>query len=134
VKIAISINGDNPNPLFDPRFGRAQAFCIFDTDTAAYQIYDNSAVTAAGGAGVMAAQSVVEHGVEAVISGSFGPNAYEALAAANIKMLVLPDGVGLTVQDVIEKFGAGELTETQAPSHKGHHGRASGAGRGRGAR
>ncbi len=132
MKIAISTNGSNLDALFDPRFGRAQAFCIVDTDTEDYQVIDNSAVSASGGAGVMAAQTIAQHGAEVVISGAFGPNAFEALAAANIKMLVLSGGTSLTIQDVIEKYKAGELSETQAPSHQGHHGRGSGGGRRRG--
>jgi len=131
VKIAISINGSDLNALFDPRFGRAQAFCIVDSESADYQIFSNAAVAASGGAGVAAAQFVAEYRVDAVISGSYGPNAYETLSAANIKMYTLAGGGELNIQDVIEKFSAGELGEPQVPDHEGFHGRGRGFGGGR---
>ena len=131
MKIAISINGSDLNALFDPRFGRAQAFCIVDIESADYQIFSNSAVAASGGAGVAAAQFVAKHHVDAVISGSFGPNAYDTLSAANIKMYILSGGTGSNIQDVIEKFAAGELGEPQAPNHEGYHGQGRGSGGGR---
>jgi predicted Fe-Mo cluster-binding NifX family protein len=131
VKIALSINGNDLNALFDPRFGRAQAFCIVDTESADYQIFSNAAVAASGGAGVAAAQFVADKQVDAVISGSFGPNAYDTLAAANIKMYSLPGGAGLKIQDIIEKFAAGEMGEPQSPNHGGYHGRGRGSGGGR---
>ena len=131
MKIALSINGNDLNALFDPRFGRAQAFCIVDTESADYQIFSNAAVAASGGAGVAAAQFVADKQVDAVISGSFGPNAYNTLSAANIKMYTLKGRGELKIQDVIEKFAAGELDEPQAPDHEGFHGRGRGSGGGK---
>jgi predicted Fe-Mo cluster-binding NifX family protein len=132
VKIAISINGSDLNAPFSPRFGRAAAFCIVDSESDEYQVYENSAISASGGAGVMAAQFVVDHDADVVISGAYGPQAYETLAAAGAKMYTLSGNASFSIRDVLGKFYKGELQEIQAPTHGGHHGHGRRGGRGRG--
>ena len=130
MKIAISINGNDLNAPFSPRFGRAAAFCIVDSENNEYQVYENSANSTSGGAGVMAAQFVVDCGANVVISGAFGPQAYETLAAAAAKMFTLSGNENFSIRDVLGKYYRGELQEVQAPTHGGHHGRGGGRGRG----
>jgi predicted Fe-Mo cluster-binding NifX family protein len=77
-------------------------------------------VNAAGGAGSQAAQFVAQQGADAVISGDFGPNAYIALAAAEIKMYL--HGPSRTAREAIANFNAGMLEQVQAPTGAGHHG------------
>ena len=45
------------------------------------------------------------------MSGKMGPNAYEALKAAGVGMFLAPPGI--TVQEALEKFKAGSLSEMQ---------------------
>jgi predicted Fe-Mo cluster-binding NifX family protein len=87
MNIAISITAASLDALPEPRFGRAAAFMLVDTDTGQRQIVANPAVDAPGGAGVRAAECIVQHGAEAVISGSFGPKASDVLSAAGISMI-----------------------------------------------
>jgi len=67
VKIAISATGPTLDAEVDSRFGRCQYFIIADTETEEFEALDNSSATAAGGAGISAAQMIVGKGVEAVL-------------------------------------------------------------------
>ena len=76
MKIAISATGLTLEDEVDPRFGRCQHFIVADTETKEFEALDNSSATAAGGAGISAAQMIAGKGVEAVLTGNCGPNAY----------------------------------------------------------
>jgi predicted Fe-Mo cluster-binding NifX family protein len=122
MKLAISISNNSLNAAFDPRFGRAAAFCIVDTETGEWESFENPALSASGGAGVQASQFVAEHGAQAVASGAFGPNAFDTLAAAEVEMYLAPGNEVRTAAKVLEMFKAGQLTKANAATHEGHHG------------
>ncbi len=75
----------------------------FDTETKQWEGFLNSGVSQSGGAGVAAAQFVVDKGAEVVISGDFGPNASRAFEAAGIGMQRFTDSTK-TVQEAVEQF------------------------------
>ena len=122
MKLAISISGNSLNSPFDARFGRAAAFCIVDTETGDWQAFDNPALSASGGAGVQASQFVAKHAAQAVVSGAFGPNAFDTLAAAEIEMYLAPGNDAYTAAEILEMFKAGQLAKAEAATHAGHHG------------
>lgn len=122
MKLAISISGKTLDAPFDARFGRAAAFCIVDTETDVWQVFDNPALSASGGAGVQAAQFVAGQGANAVISGAFGPNAFDTLAAVGIELYLAPGDESYTAAEILEMFRAGELARAETATHKGHHG------------
>jgi len=131
MKIAISANGQNLDAEVDPRFGRCQYFIIADTETEEFEALDNSSATAAGGAGISAAQMIVKKGVEAVLTGNCGPNAHQVLSPAGIKVIT---GVSGKVKDAIAEYKLGTYTAAQqanVPDHFGMGGN-SGMGMGRG--
>jgi predicted Fe-Mo cluster-binding NifX family protein len=94
-----------------------------------FEAISNMASGAMGGAGIQAAQTVVSRGVKVLITGNVGPNAFQALSAAGIKIVI---GAFGTVREVVEKYKRGELKETGAPTVGGHFGMGMGRGRGRG--
>lgn len=104
--------------LIDPRFGRCAYLIVVNLDTLEWEAHANPGVGASGGAGTQAAQFVAQHKVEAVISGDFGPNAFNALQAAGISMYLY--GSSQTVKQAIEQFKAGQLTHVGAPTGPGH--------------
>ena len=122
MKIAISISGNTPDSPFDARFGRAAAFCIVDTESGEWQAFDNPALSASGGAGVQAAQFIARQGAQAVVSGAFGPNALDTLAAAEIEMYLAPGNRAHTAAEILAMFKAGQLTKAETATHEGHHG------------
>ena len=128
MKIAISTSGADIDAPYDPRFGRAAQFCIIDSETGEWQLYPNSAIHASGGAGVQAAQFVSGNGAEVVISGAYGPNAFDTLDAAQIVAYLAPGGGSFTVAELFQLYKDGKLEQAKTASHKGHHsGRRGGA-------
>ncbi len=129
MKIAVSAVGDNLDAELDPRFGRCQYFIFVDTESMEFEAVPNESANAMGGAGIEAAQNVANMKAEVVLTGNMGPNAFQTLSAAGIKIIT---GVSGTVKDAIEKFKAGELKEIAAPNVEGHFGMGGGGGRGMG--
>ena len=134
TKICVTSSGAELDSQVDPRFGRCAYFIIADLETGQFDAIENEAAMASGGAGIRAAQMVSEHDVEAVITGSVGPNAYPALQAAGIRILT---GAFGTVKAAIDGYRSGALEEvsTPGPSHVGMGmgmGRGMGGGRGMG--
>jgi len=122
MKLAISIAGQSLESPFDARFGRAESFCLVDTDSGAWTLHVNPALSAPGGAGVQAAQFIATLGAQAVVSGAYGPKAYATLVAANIQRFLAPGHEACSAADILASFKAGLLTEADGASHGGHHG------------
>jgi predicted Fe-Mo cluster-binding NifX family protein len=117
MKIAISATGNTLESIMDQRFGRAAFFLIADPETMKFEAIDNTAASA-GGAGITSAQTMVDQGVEAVITGNVGPNAMSVLKAAEIPIYRgTPDPVRQNLEDF--RKGALEKIENTVPSHFG---------------
>ena len=132
MKIAISSSADHLEAQLDPRFGRCGYFAIVDPDNMDFEAFPNHNATMGGGAGIQSAQFIASKGVQAVITGRCGPNAFRTLQAAGIDLYVAQDGV---IRDLVNKFKKGQLrsvTEANAPIHAGTGGRGMGRGRGMG--
>ena len=129
MKIAIPISGTSPEDPCDERFGRAQAFCLIDPDTSEWSLHENPAQHASGGAGVQAAQLLADLEAAIVMSGSYGPKAFDALEAAGITMMLLPSGEQLSVREALQSYQSGRLKSATTPSHAGHHGSGGRGGR-----
>lgn len=99
MKLAITVGKPQFEADLERRFGRCAYFIIVDTETRAWQSFPNPAVEARGGAGTQAAQFLANQGVEAVVSGDFGPNAFTALDAAGIRMYSAQKGQAETLVD-----------------------------------
>jgi predicted Fe-Mo cluster-binding NifX family protein len=133
MKIGISASGTDLTAQIDPRFGRAEYFIIVDSETMAFEVISNTALQAAHGAGIQAAQLMHEKGVTHLITGSVGPNAMQTLTAANIKIFQANQG---TVEAAVTALKNNTLSEViqAGPAHAGMRGggRGQGGGRGRG--
>ena len=129
MKIAVSATGNGLDAPFSPLFGRCPIFVIVDTDTMASESVPNGGLSAAGGAGIQAAQDVANRGVKAVVTGSVGPNAYQVLAAAGISVYTFPVG---TVRQAVEAFEVGSLEQVSNPTGPAHAGMGAMRGPGHG--
>ncbi len=108
-RVAITIDSlDGLNATLDPRFGRAFAFLIVNSESREViaQI-ENESAQAAHGAGTGASALMSSNKVDVVISGRFGPKASQALEQFGIEMRVSPEGV--TAADALNKLSSGEL-------------------------
>jgi predicted Fe-Mo cluster-binding NifX family protein len=129
MKICVSAASNRMDSPIDPRFGRCPYLVIVDSETMQFEAVPNMASDATGGAGIQAAQTIAGKGIKVLITGNVGPNAFQALSAAGIKIVT---GASGTVREVVEKYKRGELSDTGAPTVKGHFGMGAGKGRGRG--
>jgi len=119
MKIAVTSKSNNLESEIDPRFGRCSYFLIVDTDTMSFEHLSNESAMASGGAGIQAAQNVAKTGVEVVVTGNMGPNAFQTLSAAGIRVFTGANG---TVKEAVEKYKKGELKEAEAPNVGSHSG------------
>lgn len=119
MKLILSTTSPNLDSEIDPRFGRGAYLLVVDTDTMQAEGHPNPGVNASGGAGIQAAQFAADQKAQAVLSGDFGPNAFDALKAAGIAMYLYGDTQ--TVRQAIERFQAGQLQQVGAPTQSGHH-------------
>ncbi len=119
MKIAVSSTGNNIESQPSPFFGRCPYFIILDIENNEIKnikAIKNEAVMQPGGAGVMSAQTIGNEKVEAVISGSFGPRAFDVLNQLNIKTY---KSKGKTVKEDADLFIKGELEELKTPGIMG---------------
>ncbi len=119
MKIAITSTGKTLDSEVDQRFGRAAFFIIVDSETSDFSVLENDSVAASGGAGISAAKAVIDTGAEAVLTGNCGPNAQRTLSAAAVKLYA---GVSGTVNEAIDLFKKGGLTEAAGPNVQPHFG------------
>lgn len=118
MKIAIPLDEKSMESGVCPSFGRAPYFLIYDADTASGEFLDNAAAASQGGAGIKAAQSLVDRGVGTLLTPRCGENAEEVLKQAGIEVFKTTAG---TVKQNLDAFSAGKL-ERLGEFHPGFHG------------
>jgi len=128
MRIAISSTGKGLDSMLSPVFGRCAFFVIVDIKNNEIKInktIENKAVMQAGGAGIMAAQTIGNENVNAVISSAVGPRAFDVLNQLSIDVY---KAQGATVKEAIDLFIQGKLQKINAQGVMGI-GRGPGLGR-----
>ena len=122
MKIAIPVNNNTSDSTVCISFGRTPYFMIYNTETKEYSFLNNSAAASQGGAGIKAAQSLVDEGVLVVITPRCGENAAAVLNAANIKIYKT---INTSAGETIRAFGDGTLSliDEIHPGFHNHGGR-----------
>jgi predicted Fe-Mo cluster-binding NifX family protein len=129
MKIVVSSQGDTLDALASPVFGRCPTYLFVDPDTMEFEAVPNPAMAQSGGAGIAAAQFVVNRGARVVLTGNLGPNAYDVLQAAGVPGYLVGDG---TVRQAVEAYSAGRLQRMGGANVAAHAGmRGGGRGMGR---
>lgn len=119
MKIAITADGPSKEASVDPRFGRCKYFIFADSETDDFESEENNSMSAGHGAGISTSQAIVAKGVDVVLTGNCGPNAYQVLDAAGIKVIT---GVSGKVEDAIKDFKSGKLEASSKPNVVSHFG------------
>jgi len=107
--VAISVTSTNGfDSSIDQRFGRCHSFLIVDLAkrTILAQL-ENNAAQASHGAGTGAAAIMSSNNVGVVISGAYGPKAFQALEQLGIEIMKVPENV--SPMEALDKLEAGEL-------------------------
>ena len=106
MKIAIPVDEKRLESNVCVSFGRTPYFLIYESDTEDSVFLKNSAVTSTGGAGIKAAQMVVDQQVNVILTPRLGENAANILNAAEIKIYKTIPG---SAKANIDAFLAGNL-------------------------
>ncbi len=116
--IAIPVENKSMGSNVCASFGRAPYFLFFDTDKGESLFLENAAATSRGGAGIKAAQTLVDQKAEVLLAPRLGENAAEVLKAAEIKIYKT---TAVSVKNNLEAFKAGQL-DLLEEIHPGFHG------------
>lgn len=118
MKVAITSVDGTLEGKMDERFGRARKIIVYDTETKEHAALDNSMnLNAAQGAGIQAAQNVVKSGAKAIISGHFGPKAFQVVQMAGLEVYSATD---VTVGEAIKRFEEGKLEKLTGADVSSH--------------
>lgn len=118
MKIAIPVDNKTMESSICISFGRTPYFLIYDTETKESVFIDNSAAASQGGAGIKAAQTVVDSQVGALLTPRCGENAAKVINAANVKIYKT---INNSIKDNIAAFEEGKLSLLDE-IHPGFHG------------
>jgi predicted Fe-Mo cluster-binding NifX family protein len=129
MKIVVTANGAGLDAAASSVFGRCSTYVFVDTDTMEHESVENPAVGAPGGAGIQAAQFVLEKGAQAVVTGNLGPNAAGVLQASGVQAYLFGGG---TVREAVEAYKVGQLRPMGGANVPAHSGMGMGRGIGRG--
>jgi len=129
MKVAVTASAPSLDTTVDPRFGRCAYFVVVDPETMQFEGLENVNAGSPQGAGIATAQMIAGNGVEAVLTGNCGPNAYQALEAAGVKVVT---GVTGTIREAVEGYRSGRYQPTSQPNVASHYGMGMGTGGGMG--
>ncbi len=118
MKIAIPVNAKDIKSSVCDSFGRTPYFLIYNTETNEETSVDNSAAASTGGAGIKAAQIIIDNQVNALLTPRLGTNAADVLKSANISIYKAISG---SAKDNLDAFVAGKLSLLDE-IHHGFHG------------
>ncbi len=107
MKIAIPVNNKSLESGVCQSFGRAPYFLIYDLDSKESDFLKNSAAISQGGAGVKAAQLIVDGKASALLTPRCGDNAADILKIANVKLYKTING---SISDNIKAFSEDKLS------------------------
>jgi len=117
MKICFSASGQDEKSMLNSRFGRCPYFLIFDDKDEKWTTVDNQAAAAFRGAGISAAQKVVDLGCQAIVTGNMGPNAFNVMNTSGVEIYL--GDLGKSVADNLKRYKKGELSELSSPRGMG---------------
>ena len=86
MKIAFTAINNTIDSKLSDVFGRTNYFILFDSETKQIDVYSNPNKNVIGAAGIQAAQFIISHNVDLVVTGHIGDNAIRFLSLAKIKI------------------------------------------------
>jgi len=118
MRIVISAQGENLEAEVDSRFGRASKFLLVESDSMSYTVIDNKqSLDLPQGAGIQAAQNVLPHNPDVVLTGHCGPKAFKILQAAGVDLVL---GVKGPIKDAIQAYLEGKYQPAKEANVEAH--------------
>ncbi len=100
-------------------FARCPFYILIDPKTKIFTIEENPAQNASGGAGVKAAQWMIDKEATAVITGNLGPKAHDVLSSANMPAFKSQGG---NIEETLKAYNEKELESFFEPNVDAHSG------------
>jgi len=100
-------------------FARCPFYMLIDPETKIFTIEENPAQNASGGAGVKAAQWMIDKEATAVITGNLGPKAHDVLSSANMPAFKSQGG---NIEETLKAYNEKELESFFEPNVDAHSG------------
>ena len=121
MKIALPVDEKNLTGTVSNSFARPPYYLVYDTETEQVLYIENAAAQSQGGAGIKAAQIVIDSGADTLVTPRLGENAAKVIQAAGIRIFQSVSG---TVEENLKALEADELS-LLAQIHAGFHGHAT---------
>ncbi|MEW8986628.1 MAG: NifB/NifX family molybdenum-iron cluster-binding protein [Bacillus sp. (in: firmicutes)] len=119
MKIAVPADVNHVESEVGGSFARTPHFFIFNSDHNDGFFIDNPSVKSHGGAGIKAAQFLIDHHIDVLLAPRCGENAAKVLKAAQMEIYETNTG---SIKENIDALFNGRLTVMEQ-FHKGsHHG------------
>ena len=110
--IAMSSTGKDKSSPLDARFGRCAYFAFYNTADDSWRFAPNPGTLQGSGAGIKAAQFVIDQKARLVLTGETGPKATRVLQSAGIKVIYASGG---SLEETLERYGKkGDLSRDPA--------------------
>lgn len=117
MKIAIPTNGKTIEEGLCVSFGRAPYLFVYNTEGDVKEFIKNPGESSQGGAGIKAAQAVVDTKVDVLVTPRIGQNGADVILASDITML---QSTGNDIMANIQHVLKGELAPL-SEIHEGFH-------------
>ena len=118
MKIIIPVNENKKDTKIADNLGRANFYAIYDLEKDSFEFVENGAKLNTGGAGIAAAQTLVDTGSRILLTPRCGMKAGKVLDASGFKVYKT---ISDDLNENINKYKAGELTilEERGPGKHG---------------
>ncbi len=120
MKYILAANDEDVLANISPVFARAYYFAIYDTETKKVEFVKNEASQSQGGAGIKAAQLVIDLNADKLIVMRLGENSYNVLKLTNIEVFLTASD---SIKNIFINCENNKLNKLENVS-KGFHGHA----------
>ncbi|MFA5575654.1 MAG: NifB/NifX family molybdenum-iron cluster-binding protein [Tissierellaceae bacterium] len=117
MKIAMPVGKKDIESNVGTSFGRSPYFLVYDTESKESEFIENKAAMSSGGAGVKAAQTVIDSDSTVLLTPQCGENAANTLKSASVEIYKT---TLKSIRENIDAYMAGEL-QPLSEIHDGFH-------------
>ncbi|WP_094228962.1 NifB/NifX family molybdenum-iron cluster-binding protein [Methanolobus psychrotolerans] len=118
MKICVTAMSARLDAPVDPHFGRCLYFVIVDVDSMGFEAIKNATASASSGAGVQAAQLILNRSVNTLITGTVGAKAFSMLKSKNVCVMSFKGG---SVADAVQAYKSNILRKLEVSNSPGKH-------------
>ncbi len=115
----VPVNEENMDGGICPSFGRAPFFLVYNFEQKTYSFLPNAGMQSSGGAGIQAAQTVLDSQATVLLTPRLGENAAEVFKGTEVK-IYQTEGTGIA--ENLEACQAGTLSLLNEVHPGLHHG------------